>query len=362
MFFYNKDRQLSGPRRITESCFILLVILSVFIFIAIASHDGQDPSWSQTGFSQQTNNLVGKIGASISDVLLSFIGYGAYMIPLILLYLGFCILIKKFKLLELDWFTIGLRVLGFCFIFCSVEVLISMNVLNNGSFNSGGIVGTILSALSISYLNELGTSLLFLCLFLCGIPLFTGVSWLTVCDVIGDLFFNIVFYKSIRDRRLAEEQLASLMTNKEQVKASDEQDSKYTTIDPKTGFAVYLRDDDELRYAGSAYDDDDPPLLLKTGEGRAAQSAETKSPEPKVKETPAKPDTSRIVDLTEQRAKQSARSDERVEPELNLDFASAASSKPAPAAAERTENRTAAVSEPAVSPAPAAAQIGRAHV
>ena len=193
MFFYNKDRQLSGPRRITESCFILLVILSVFIFIAIASHDGQDPSWSQTGFSQQTNNLVGKIGASISDVLLSFIGYGAYMIPLILLYLGFCILIKKFKLLELDWFTIGLRVLGFCFIFCSVEVLISMNVLNNGSFNSGGIVGTILSALSISYLNELGTSLLFLCLFLCGIPLFTGVSWLTVCDVIGDLFFNIVF-------------------------------------------------------------------------------------------------------------------------------------------------------------------------
>ena len=140
MFFYNKDRQLSGPRRITESCFILLVILSVFIFIAIASHDGQDPSWSQTGFSQQTNNLVGKIGASISDVLLSFIGYGAYMIPLILLYLGFCILIKKFKLLELDWFTIGLRVLGFCFIFCSVEVLISMNVLNNGSFNSGGIV------------------------------------------------------------------------------------------------------------------------------------------------------------------------------------------------------------------------------
>ena len=356
MFFYNKDRQLSGPRRITESCFILLVILSVFIFIAIASHDGQDPSWSQTGFSQQTNNLVGKIGASISDVLLSFIGYGAYMIPLILLYLGFCILIKKFKLLELDWFTIGLRVLGFCFIFCSVEVLISMNVLNNGSFNSGGIVGTILSALSISYLNELGTSLLFLCLFLCGIPLFTGVSWLTVCDVIGDLFFNIVFYKSIRDRRLAEEQLASLMTNKEQVKASDEQDSKYTTIDPKTGFAVYLRDDDELRYAGSAYDDDDPPLLLKIGEGRAAQSAETKSPEPKVKETPAKPDTSRIVDLTEQRAKQSARSDERVEPELNLDFASAASSKPAPAPAERTENRTAAVSEPAVSPAPAAAR------
>lgn len=333
MLFNYKDKPLSGPRRVTESCFILLILFSVFLFVAIASHDSQDPSWSQTGFSTHTSNLVGRVGALISDVMLNFIGYGSYLFPLALLYLGFCILIKKFNIWELDWFTIGLRVVGFVFIFCSALVLISMNVLNAPSYNSGGIVGTILSTISISYFNELGTSLIYLALFLCGIPLFTGVSWLTICDVIGDLVYNAVFYRSIRDRRLAEEQLASLRSNSASREKEDPEESKYTTIDPKTGFVIYLRDDDEIRYAGSAYDDDDPPIIRNSeGQRKSVQPSDNgNAPQPEKSR-----DGSRIVDLTAQRAKANSSTGERVEPELNLDFA------------ERRQNPSAA--EPAVNP------------
>ncbi len=260
----NGTGKLSGTRRVIESVFILIVLASVFLILSIFSHDGADPSWSQTAVSGEVNNLMGYVGANVSDMLIFLFGYGAILVPLTILYVGFCVFVKKFNIFEIDFFTVGLRILGYVFLVISLQVLMSMNI-PNGEFLSGGVVGNILAGFSISYFGEMGTSLLYLALFLSGIPLFTGVSLLLLCDLVGGLFFAIAFHRSYVARRQAELQMqANLETRKNLAGDTEEDDDDHaepTVFDETTGFAIFLRDDNEIRYEGSYYDDDDYPQL-----------------------------------------------------------------------------------------------------
>ncbi len=255
-------KSLSGPKRVLESLFIVIVFVSAFMLVSLFSHNDADPSWSQTGFDVQ--NLMGAAGANVSDVLLFWLGYGSIAVPFTLLYLGFCFFIKDFNFFEVDFFTVGLRIMGYCFLLVSVLALLSMNILNNDTFQSGGIIGGIICSFVISIFGELGASLVFLALFLIGVPFFTGISWLSVCDVLGELFFTLVFFRSNLERRKAEKQLARMAKYRNTVVSDgeDEGDSgELTVFDPETGFSIYLRDDAEIKYDGSCYDDDDYPKI-----------------------------------------------------------------------------------------------------
>lgn len=271
MFLSEKTKKLSGPQRVLEAAFIFVIILSVFIVVSLLSHDSSDPSLSQTSLTGEVQNLMGQFGASVSDTLLSILGYASIIVPFTLLYLGFCFFIKKIELIKLDFFTIGIRIIGYVFIVLSLLVLISMNVVN-GEFESGGIIGSVLSSVSTIYFNDLGTTLLFLCLFVCGIPMFTGVSWLTISDFIGEWIFNLIFFKDYLDRKKAIEQLRSMAKgNLDSDNFEHEENPLETTIDPETGFSIYLREESELIYssstASSSYDEDNqPPIINKVKE------------------------------------------------------------------------------------------------
>jgi S-DNA-T family DNA segregation ATPase FtsK/SpoIIIE len=257
----NKKEKLSGFRRILESAFVILILFSVFLILAIFSHDSSDPSWSQTATRTDVGNLMGYAGANVSDLLLFLFGYGAAFVPLTILYLGFCFFIKRFNIFEVDFFTVGLRIIGYFFLVMSLLCLMSMNIVH-GDFLSGGVIGNILSGFFITYLGELGTSLLFLAMLVCSIPLFTGISLLSLCDSVGELFFALVFHRAYSERRKAEMQLAANAESRRNIDSNSADDSGEPTVfDEETGFAIFLRDDSEIRYAGSSYDDDDYPRL-----------------------------------------------------------------------------------------------------
>jgi DNA segregation ATPase FtsK/SpoIIIE, S-DNA-T family len=56
---------------------------------------------------------------------------------------------------------------------------------NGAAANPGGIVGDIVSSSLITPFSFIGTTLFLLALFLTGITLFTGLSWLLLMDTIG---------------------------------------------------------------------------------------------------------------------------------------------------------------------------------
>ncbi|MBQ8707262.1 MAG: DNA translocase FtsK 4TM domain-containing protein [Succinivibrionaceae bacterium] len=277
----NNGEKLSGPRRVLESVFIIMVLFSVFLFLAICSHDSADPGWSQTATGDAVANLMGSAGALVSDLLLFLFGYGAFIVPLTLIYLGFCLFVKRYSVFEVDFFTVGLRIIGYICLALSLLCLMSMNIVH-GDFLSGGIIGNLLAAFFISWFGEMGTSLLFLAMMLCSVPLFTGVSLLSLCDATGELFFALAFHRSYSQRRKAEMQLAANAESRRSIEDELEEENEAgqaTVFDEATGFSIYLRDDDEIRYVGSSYDDDDDPQLKsdvaerRAAERKAAESA-----------------------------------------------------------------------------------------
>ena len=67
-------------RLFREVIWILGVALSIFIFLALISFDVRDPGWSFHGPVTEVHNIIGPVGAFVSDWLLSWFGYTAFLI------------------------------------------------------------------------------------------------------------------------------------------------------------------------------------------------------------------------------------------------------------------------------------------
>jgi S-DNA-T family DNA segregation ATPase FtsK/SpoIIIE len=77
---------------------LLFVCLGVFIAIALISYSKSDPSFSHivfTNFEQNVQNICGKSGAYISDILYTFLGWAALLIPLLFLFSAYLFLLVR---------------------------------------------------------------------------------------------------------------------------------------------------------------------------------------------------------------------------------------------------------------------------
>jgi S-DNA-T family DNA segregation ATPase FtsK/SpoIIIE len=181
----NSNGTLTGFQRILEAGLILSAALSVFLLLALLSFDGADPSWSQTGNPNQVQNHMGTVGAWAADVLLFFLGWISYVVPVAIIALGWLLFKKIRKLLEIDYLTLGLRLIGMMLIILSTTAITSINFDDLYHFSSGGVVGDVIRDTMVPFFNYTGTTLLLLSFLFTGLTLFTGISWLTVIDGVG---------------------------------------------------------------------------------------------------------------------------------------------------------------------------------
>ncbi|NRB25408.1 MAG: DNA translocase FtsK 4TM domain-containing protein [Shewanella sp.] len=181
----NSVKTLSGVQRILEGSLILCCMLATYILLSLSSFDSSDPGWSQSNFEGDIQNVTGAVGAWMADVLFYFFGYTAYIIPIIVALTGWLLFKRTHKLLEIDYFSVGLRLIGFLLIVFSLAALGSMNVNDIYDFSAGGVSGDVIRDAMLPYFNQLGTTLLLLCFVGAGFTLLTGISWLTVIDLTG---------------------------------------------------------------------------------------------------------------------------------------------------------------------------------
>ncbi|WP_076411652.1 DNA translocase FtsK [Shewanella sp. UCD-KL12] len=181
----NSVKTLSGVQRLLEGGLILCCMLATYILLSLSSFDSSDPGWSQSNFEGEIQNLTGAVGAWLADVLFYFFGYTAYIIPIIIALTGWLLFKRTHKLLEIDYFSVGLRLIGFLLIVFSLAALGSMNASDIYEFSAGGVSGDVIRDAMLPYFNQLGTTLLLLCFVGAGFTLLTGLSWLTVIDLTG---------------------------------------------------------------------------------------------------------------------------------------------------------------------------------
>jgi S-DNA-T family DNA segregation ATPase FtsK/SpoIIIE len=183
--------RLTGIQRIMEVGMILSCAFAFFILLALVSFHPADPSWSQAGLQSDVHNWVGPIGAWFADILFFSFGSFAYCLPFCAAFLGWFLFQQTKSILEIDYLTIGLRIIGAILLLLGATGLLSMNIDDVYTYSAGGLVGDVLSTGLVPYFSKIGTTLLLLCFFCTGFTLLSGVSWLTIVDKLGALVIAI---------------------------------------------------------------------------------------------------------------------------------------------------------------------------
>lgn len=173
--------------RLREGAFIGFAAICIYVFIALSSYNANDPGWSTTGTNPSVVNTGGITGAYISDIFYTLFGYMAFLFPILLGYRAWLIFRERRHPEGFDWFHFGVRVGGFCLVMLSATGLSHINVGDQAQLpeGAGGILGIVVGDSSLEAFSITGARLLLLSLFLFGVTIFTGLSWLKLMDDVG---------------------------------------------------------------------------------------------------------------------------------------------------------------------------------
>ncbi len=180
------SRRLNGIQRLKESALILALLSAVFIFVSLISYDSSDPSWSQTAWDGPVRNAAGNAGAWVADTLFFTLGTLAYPVPFLLLLGGWVFFRRRAASEPLNYTILATKILGVVLLLLTSCGLADLNFDDFWFFSSGGVVGDVLTELALPMFNILGTTLVFMFVWAAGFTLFTGISWLTIVDTLGE--------------------------------------------------------------------------------------------------------------------------------------------------------------------------------
>jgi S-DNA-T family DNA segregation ATPase FtsK/SpoIIIE len=81
-----RDRAKKPARRslANEVVAVVLIALSVLMFLSLATYNPKDPSWNSLGPEHSPSNLIGIVGAYLSDFLFQLFGLASFSLPIVL--------------------------------------------------------------------------------------------------------------------------------------------------------------------------------------------------------------------------------------------------------------------------------------
>jgi S-DNA-T family DNA segregation ATPase FtsK/SpoIIIE len=188
-------------RNIREAGFIALALIAVYLLIALLTYSTDDPGWSQAVSPDRVHNSGGVVGAWLADVLLYLFGYLGYLFPFILAFDGWRLFQNRRLQLPVNPLQMSLRAAGFLLLFtggCGLAwMYFSPGIhLPHELHGAGGIFGDATGSLLRVTFGHLGTTLIMLAMFLAGVTLYTGLSWLYLMDTTGH--WSLRLWQSLR--------------------------------------------------------------------------------------------------------------------------------------------------------------------
>ncbi|MGB8432893.1 MAG: DNA translocase FtsK 4TM domain-containing protein [Burkholderiales bacterium] len=171
-----------------ESRWIVLIAAALYLALILVTFNRGDPGWSHSVAVDRVQNLGGRLGAWIADVMLYLFGISAFWWVLLLVYAviwgyrrldgrslsdqrPFVIAFGGFLVMMIG--SVGLEALRFWSMKASLPLA------------PGGLFGSVISQVALATFGFTGATLVLLTLFAVGISLFTGLSWLRVMEGIG---------------------------------------------------------------------------------------------------------------------------------------------------------------------------------
>ena len=204
---------LRGPlARGSRECALLVTsVVAIYLLVSIATYHPEDPGWSNASHVDRIANQGGVAGAWIADLLLYLFGFMAYLFPVVIGYAGWLIYRGlKAASQESGVYHLTIRTAGCVVAVCAGCGLATLHYHGSVAFpvDAGGIIGSFVGSGLADIVNPLGSTLFLLALFVTGVTLFTGLSWLELMDVTGRHTIAVVGYLygiglKVHERRLA---------------------------------------------------------------------------------------------------------------------------------------------------------------
>ncbi|ORU90719.1 MAG: cell division protein FtsK [Cycloclasticus sp. symbiont of Poecilosclerida sp. M] len=166
----------------------MLLALGLLLMGALFSFDVNDHGWTHSGAGLPVTNLTGSVGAWTADFIFSIVGIMAFAFPLMLFSgaWGFLQSVRE-KKAESHSLHIIKWISSIAFVIAG-SGLLELHYYQNWVAlpgTPGGIIGLELSGLLTSLFAFEGATLLLFCIFIVGITLSTGLSWLNLMDKLG---------------------------------------------------------------------------------------------------------------------------------------------------------------------------------
>jgi S-DNA-T family DNA segregation ATPase FtsK/SpoIIIE len=185
--------------RLQEGIILGVLGAAGFLLLALITYHSSDPSWSNLVSANHVQNSAGRAGAWFADVLLHLCGDLAYLLPVLLISSAWLLFAKRQDKEETPFKTLSssLRILGFALIIGAGAGLANLG------FAAGGILGSLIDNSLIHSFNRAGASLLLISLFLIGVTLFTGISWVKSSEILGRWILNFSrwLWEKFQDRK-----------------------------------------------------------------------------------------------------------------------------------------------------------------
>ncbi len=183
-------------QRLSESFFILSILLAVFLLACLLSYDPTDPGPFNTVASDQVHNMGRVLGAWLANFFLFLTGYLAYSIPLLLIFIGWLVYDRAGKPLEkatpVEWLARFTGLLLFVLSASGLGHLHTLPPAGSMPAGGGGVIGLQIATPLLQITGALGSTLFLLAMFMVGLTLFTGISWFRVMDLTGKYTLNSI--------------------------------------------------------------------------------------------------------------------------------------------------------------------------
>jgi DNA segregation ATPase FtsK/SpoIIIE, S-DNA-T family len=163
-------------RRVSEFVGVALFAASLIWIVSLASYEPADPVWFfSTGSHVVPLNFAGRVGAFLAEVSFQLFGYASYLIPLVMVVVGW----NFFWCRKVD--AAATKVTGATLLFACVSAFLSLAFstleVAGKAFRAGGYVGDFLARLLADYFNRTGSLIIVITLIVLSVILSTQFSF-----------------------------------------------------------------------------------------------------------------------------------------------------------------------------------------
>ena len=260
-----------------EGTLFLLSALAAYLLLSLMSYHPEDPGWSHRGPAHHIHNYGGMVGAWFADVFLYLFGYLAYLFPLMVGFSGWLVFQGRSPSGGIDLHVLSLRWAGFLLTVASGCGLATLHfVIAPGALplDAGGIFGNLVGQNLAALFSFMGATLFLLALFLTGVTLFTGLSWLNVMDWTGKLTLLALAWLAVRfagfrvwleTQRIRRQREEKVAAKKEKRKVFRRKPPRIEPVIKKVEPSERVERERQVQLFDAPADTELPPLSLLSG-------------------------------------------------------------------------------------------------